>query len=142
MTQRTVRELWYHAGLPFQCSGCGNCCTGAPGYVWVGQPEIDTLSAAVGMRVEEFESRYVRRVRARRSLVELANGDCVFFDNAARRCSVYEARPHQCRTWPFWESNVRTPGAWRDVCKACPGSGVGPVVPLEEIRTQMAVVRV
>jgi Fe-S-cluster containining protein len=26
---------------------------------------------------------------------------CVFFDREARRCTVYEARPHPCRTYPY-----------------------------------------
>ena len=45
----------------------------------------------------------------RRSLVEYANGDCVFFDSERRSCKVYALRPRQCRTWPFWESNLRHP---------------------------------
>ena len=27
-------------GLRFECTQCGDCCTGAPGYVWVNKAEI------------------------------------------------------------------------------------------------------
>ena len=83
------------------------------------------------MSVEEFEDEYVRQVGVRKSLVEYENGDCVFFDNKSRKCSVYDARPRQCRTWPFWDSNIRTPEAWADTCEVCPGSGQGQLYQLE-----------
>jgi Fe-S-cluster containining protein len=136
------KEPWFKDGLRFTCSQCGDCCTGAPGYVWVNQEEIDALAAHVGLPPEEFEQKHVRRVGARRSLVEYPNGDCVFFDGETRKCSVYAARPRQCRTWPFWESNLRSPATWNDTCRVCPGSGQGQLIPIEQVLAQMAVVKV
>ncbi len=133
---------WFAEGLKFKCSQCGDCCTGAPGYVWVNKEEIRALAATQAMEVAEFEQKYVRRVGIRLSLVEYPNGDCVFFDTQTRRCTVYEARPRQCRTWPFWESNVRTPETWQQTCEACPGSGQGTLYPLEKIIEQVKVFRV
>jgi Fe-S-cluster containining protein len=134
-------DPWYKDGLRFQCTGCGDCCTGAPGYVWVNKQDIAALAAAVQLDDAEFEARYVRYVGVRRSLVEFENGDCVFFDNESRKCRVYSARPRQCRTWPFWESNIRTPQAWRETCDVCPGSGSGRLYQLEEIQEQAARIR-
>lgn len=114
-------EPWYASGLRFQCTGCGNCCTGAPGHVWVNQAEIEALAGQLGVAVDEFLARYVRPVGIRRSLVEFPNGDCVFFDPESRRCRVYALRPRQCRTWPFWPSNLRTPEAWESLAEHCPG---------------------
>src|SRR5271154_6804310 len=94
---------WFKDGLRFRCTGCGDCCTGAPGFVWVNAAEIADLAKAQGLEVAQFEERYVRRVGIRRSLIEYDNGDCVFFDNQTRKCTVYDARPRQCRTWPFWD---------------------------------------
>jgi hypothetical protein len=74
-------------------------------------------------------------------LVEFPNGDCVFFDNETRKCNVYEARPRQCRTWPFWNSNIRTPEAWEQTCEVCPGSGKGKLYQLEEIEARAAELR-
>ena len=78
----------------------------------------------------------------RRSLKEFPNGDCVFFDGNTRRCTVYEARPRQCRTWPFWNSNLETPEDWKDVQQTCPGAGHGNFFSLEEIEAQAAVIRI
>lgn len=133
---------WYHAGLRFTCSQCGDCCTGAPGHVWVNNEEIAAIAAVAGMDVEQFEDQYVRRVGARKSLKEFSNGDCVFFNNETRGCSVYSARPHQCRTWPFWDSNLKTPEDWKHTCSVCPGSGQGKLHDLDTIETQRKVVKV
>ena len=133
---------WYRDGLQFSCTQCGDCCTGAPGHVWVNNEEIAALAAAVGEDVETFEDNYVRRVGARKSLKELPNNDCVLFDGKARRCSVYEARPRQCRTWPFWDSNLKTPEDWKQTCSVCPGSGQGRLDTLEEIEPQRNVMKV
>lgn len=130
---------WYQAGLRFQCTQCGNCCTGAPGFVWVNREEIAALARAVGIDdLEEFERLYVRRVGLRHSLVEFSNGDCVFFDSEKRLCTVYDARPRQCRTWPFWKSNVQTPEAWKQTCQQCPGSGKGKLYSLTQIEQSVA----
>src|SRR6478752_4618903 len=101
------KQPWYKDGLRFECTQCGDCCTGAPGYVWVNREEIADLAQEMDLSVPEFETRFVRQVGIRKSLIEFANGDCVFFDAQARKCTVYNARPRQCRTWPFWQSNVR-----------------------------------
>jgi uncharacterized protein len=133
---------WYNDGLKFECTQCGDCCTGAPGYVWVTNEEIAALAGELKLPVEEFEQRFVRKVGIRKSLIEYGNGDCVFFDGQSRKCTVYEARPKQCRTWPFWESNIRTPAAWQHTCQVCPGSGRGNLYTVEEVVAQSSVVRV
>lgn len=135
-------EPWYKDGLKFKCTQCGDCCTGAPGFVWVNAAEIAALAQRFDMEVAAFEERYVRRVGIRKSLVEFENGDCVFFDTKKRSCTVYEDRPRQCRTWPFWQSNVRTPETWAQTCEVCPGSGTGNLVPLEKIMDQLKVQRI
>lgn len=142
MSGKPSEQPWFKDGLRFQCTQCGNCCTGAPGYVWVNQEEIAALAGHVGLSVDDFERKYVRRIGIRKSLVEFPNGDCVFFDGQARRCTVYHLRPRQCRTWPFWQSNVRTEEDWEETCRVCPGSGTGPVYPVEEILRQVKTFRV
>ena len=134
-------QPWYQAGLRFKCTGCGDCCTGAPGYVWVNRDEITAMAARLEMDLADFEAKYVRSVGIRKSLVEFDNGDCVFLDSKTRKCQVYHERPRQCRTWPFWESNLRTPEAWKETCEVCPGSGKGTLVPVESINEQLRVIR-
>jgi Fe-S-cluster containining protein len=128
---------WYRDGLAFQCTRCGDCCTGAPGYVWVDAEEIARLARCLGVAPEEFSRRYVRRVGHRHSLIEKPGGDCIFWDRTAG-CTVYPARPSQCRTWPFWPANLETPEAWEDVTRLCPGSGRGQWFSLEEIEAAAA----
>jgi uncharacterized protein len=133
---------WFKDGLRFECTQCGDCCTGAPGYVWVNADEIKALAATVGVSVEEFEAKFVRQLGKRKSLIEYENGDCVFFDGKTRKCKVYGARPRQCKTWPFWDSNIETPADWQRTCQVCPGSGQGRVYSVDEVLAQSAVVRV
>lgn len=135
-------EPWYHQGLRFQCTGCGQCCTGAPGYVWVNKAEIEALADALGVEVADFESKYVRQVGIRKSLREFSGGDCVLFDSQSRTCRAYDARPRQCRTWPFWASNLRTPEAWEKTCSQCPGTNRGSLVPLRQIRARLQLMHV
>jgi Fe-S-cluster containining protein len=123
---------WYRDGLRFSCTQCGNCCTGAPGYVWVDPEEIARLAGSLGLETEAFSRKYVRRVGNRLSLIERANGDCVFW-RSDQGCTVYDARPVQCRTWPFWEENLETPADWKRVQRGCPGAGTGDFFPLEAI---------
>jgi Fe-S-cluster containining protein len=135
-------KAWFQEGLRFQCSGCGDCCTGAPGFVWVNSREIRLLAEAVGLSKEEFEATYVRRIGVRKSLIEYDDGDCVLFDPDQRQCTAYEARPRQCRTWPFWESTAGTREDWEETCRECPGCGKGPLVPAKEVTRRIGVIRV
>ena len=76
--------VWYAGGLRFQCTQCGDCCSGSEGYVWVNQEEIDAMAATRGMEPEAFEREFVHRVGVRRSLNERPNGDCVLLDEKTR----------------------------------------------------------
>ena len=130
---KTKKELWYQDGLAFECKECGCCCTGAPGYVWVTNLEIDTLAARLNMDADAFERRFVKKVGRKKSLIDLPNGDCILFDHIRRNCRVYEDRPIQCRTWPFWSSNLESEETWLRTSLQCPGCNRGAVIPLSEI---------
>ena len=115
---------WYEEGLAFRCTRCGNCCTGAPGVVWVDDEEMRAIADRRHEEVGMVERLFTRLVGGRRSLRERANGDCVFWDREAG-CTVYPVRPRQCRTWPFWESTVATPESWEETRQQLSGSGAG-----------------
>lgn len=127
------KELWYKDGLQFECQECGSCCGGAPGYVWVTEDEINRLADRFGMDFMEFQHKFVRRVGTRKSLNELPNCDCVFLDRFHGTCTVYEDRPLQCRTWPFWDSNLETEADWERASRACRGCNRGKLYNLGEI---------
>jgi Fe-S-cluster containining protein len=137
-----VSDPWYADGLHFTCTRCGNCCTGAPGFVWVNDDEVRALAAFRGEPVEEVVGLYTRREGGtRRSLKEKANGDCVFYDRQ-KGCTVYPVRPRQCRTWPFWECNTQSPAAWVEAARSCPGMNQGELIPAEEITRRIKVIRI
>jgi Fe-S-cluster containining protein len=125
-------DRWYRDGLQFECTQCGDCCTGAPGYVWVTYRETEALARFLQMSNATFRKRYVRKIGRRYSLTERANSDCVFFNQG---CTVYPARPKQCRTFPFWPENLSSRKAWEELEGQCPGAraGQGKIYPLEEI---------
>jgi Fe-S-cluster containining protein len=134
---RNEEDPWYREGLAFACTRCGACCTGAPGYVWVIPEEIARLAEHRGEEVDDFSRKFVRRVGNRFSLIERPGGDCIFWDKQAG-CTVYDARPVQCRTWPFWPENIASPEDWEHVTAICPGSGRGQIFSVEEIRAAAA----
>jgi Fe-S-cluster containining protein len=122
------KSPWYADGLMFACARCGNCCGGAPGYVWVSPPEIRAIAARLGMPLDQFQQQHTRRVGQRESLLELENGDCEFLvrqPDGATYCSIHPVRPLQCRTWPFWKSNLSSRRAWDAAAQRCPGMGHG-----------------
>lgn len=133
-------QPWYADGLPFECTRCGKCCTGDPGYVWVTDEELATIAKFLGQPLNEVRDLYSRKARGRRSLRERSNGDCIFYDHT-KGCTIYAVRPPQCRTWPFWDSNVATPEDWEQTCQVCPGSGQGEVIPVEEISRRLKVIK-
>lgn len=132
--QNSEQEPWYRDGLNFTCTQCGNCCTGAPGVVWVDDAEIKAIADLTGKSTGEILLMHTRLYAGRRTLTEYANGDCTFFDPEKRSCTIYEARPVQCRTWPFWNSNLKDKASWDSLSPDCPGAGKGAFVSFEEIQ--------
>jgi Fe-S-cluster containining protein len=107
---------------PQACASCeGRCCTGESGYIWITPKEMQEVAKLLDMEFDEFTSSYVKKVGYRYSLVERKNDEsfeCVFFDSEKKQCGIYEARPKQCRTFPFWDSFKEDID---EVVKECPG---------------------
>jgi Fe-S-cluster containining protein len=130
-------NVWYADGLHFTCTQCGNCCSGAPGFVWVQPEEVRKIAAFVGMDTTEFETRHTRSENGRKSLLEHPGGDCEFLErepSGKTRCRIHPVRPVQCRTWPFWDSNLKNRRAWDSAARACPGMNAGAHHPLPVIQ--------
>ncbi|WP_258238829.1 YkgJ family cysteine cluster protein [Arcobacter sp. CECT 8985] len=90
------------------CASCkGNCCIGESGYIWINKEEINKLAQHLDISLDELRVKYLKKVGYKYSLKEVQlepnNYACTFFDIEKRQCSIYEARPTQCRTFPFWE---------------------------------------
>lgn len=119
-------------GLRFSCTMCGNCCSGPAGYVLVSDDEAARLSARLGLSTRDFLDRHTHTTAQGRSLNEKEGEhglDCIFLDRervpGKAVCGVYEDRPAQCRTWPFWPSVVRSAQSWERAQRVCPGMGSG-----------------
>lgn len=82
------------------------------------------------MSKRAFRSAYTRRVKGFTSLKEKENYDCIFYDKS-RGCTVYEVRPKQCRTWPFWRGVVHSRERWEQETLHCPGMNHGKLHPPE-----------
>lgn len=134
-----MSDPWYANGLNFKCTGCGQCCTGSPGYVWVSEAEIVALSTFLNLSIDEFSSRYVRKVDERYALLEMPKTyDCVFLKD--RKCTVYPVRPKQCRTFPWWPQTLKSQEEWIEASKRCEGiNPQAPRVPLAVIQEQLSI---
>ena len=111
---------WYKKGLKFGCTQCGKCCTGAPGYVWLEEDEVEKMAEFLGISKQEFIQRYTREVDGELALLEFPRSyDCIFLRD--KKCLVYGARPKQCRTFPFWPENLTSKQAWEATARRCEG---------------------
>ncbi len=133
-------EWFDDKGLKFSCTQCGNCCSGPPGFVWFNEDEATQMAINLGITRELFLDTYARKLRGRWSLIEVRKGDifdCVFLrrdPQGKAQCSIYQARPQQCKTWPFWPELLTGPKAWKEASRRCPGMDTGTHYPAEKIR--------
>ena len=128
---------WYVAGLHFECTQCGRCCSGpSEGYIWVTKPEIKLIADFLKISVEQLRQKYIKRIGLRTTIIEQpTTKDCVFLQKNGRPkgCAIYPVRPNQCRTWPFWSDNLANPNAWNKAAQKCSGINRGRGYSFEEI---------
>lgn len=127
----------FHAGgLRFQCTGCGDCCRArnrAPSWVYVTLGERRRLAEHLNLSTSTFTRRHCQKTNGFFHLRE-PSADCAFLDGA--RCTVYPARPGQCRTFPFWRENMG-PREWAKTARECEGVNRGRVWSREEIERRL-----
>jgi Fe-S-cluster containining protein len=71
----------------------------------VQKDEILALASFLKMKEEEFIIQYISKVGFRYTIKEIPFEDgfaCMLFDAEKSGCKAYEARPAQCRSFPFW----------------------------------------
>lgn len=129
---------WYKDGLRFKCTECGQCCTGSPGYVWVTEQEMLSMANLLNITIDLFKRKYVRQRNNRYALVEKKsqNNDCIFLKD--KKCMVYQARPVQCRTFPWWKENLNSKESWDLAAQSCEGiNDDAPIVQLTQINEML-----
>jgi Fe-S-cluster containining protein len=108
---------------PKACSTCaGNCCIGESGYIWATKKEQHAIAKHLKLSYSIFQEKYIDHFGGRASLKEKQlstdNYACIFFDVEKRQCGIYNVRPIQCRTFPFWPYFKKDP---QMVADECPG---------------------
>ena len=133
------------AGLRFECTQCGKCCfiRGEYGHVYLNDAEMIALARHLELSVREFRARYTTRDELGwdELLFDRDAADdqhCVFLDPDTKRCTVHEARPLQCRTFPFWRDFIREDRWTEEVAAMCEGIGRGEAWDLAQAERIMA----
>ncbi len=124
--RETVRAepWWFAGGLRFKCLGCGRCCRGEAGGIFLRPEDERCIAAFLDISIDELRQRFETQRWRFPSLKERSNGACVMLDEGAR-CKIYTVRPIHCRTWPFWPQLLGSPEAWKAAARRCPGIGCG-----------------
>jgi Fe-S-cluster containining protein len=107
--------------------------------VFLSEKDLNKLASELKMDKYSFLSVYCRWIEREQgveylSLKEKSNYDCVFWDSG---CTVYQSRPLQCRTFPFWKSILCSAEAWEAAAISCPGINSGPLRSYEEIKRRL-----
>ena len=92
---------------PSACESCeGRCCTGESGYIYVSKSEVEKICELLKMEIKDFVPNYLFKKGYKYSIKENKFGEsyeCIFYDRDTNGCKIYEARPTQCKTFPFWD---------------------------------------
>jgi uncharacterized protein len=134
-----MKTKWYSEGVRFECQGSGNCCKsrGEYGFVYLTFKDRQRFAKFFKIPTRAFTNKYCGKTKGyfHLKLTYDKQGreepNCLFLvDN---KCSVYQGRPMQCRTWPFWPE-VMNPKVWKEeVIQFCPGIGKGKLYKEKEI---------
>jgi len=131
-----MNEPFYKSGLRFECTRCSKCCRHDPGYVFLSANDIVQLLEATQMKKDELIKKICRVIDIngfrRLSLREKDNFDCIFWEEDG--CRVYENRPLQCRSYPFWSHCLESLQTWNNMSQECPGVNRGKIHSFEEIQ--------
>jgi Fe-S-cluster containining protein len=141
------KQSFYSGGLRFSCTRCSSCCRHESGFVFLSGKDTGLLADECQMGYNDFVNTYCRWTPGfwsagqgdgepeRLSLREKPNFDCIFWNGA---CTVYRARPLQCRVFPFWQSILRSEDAWNAAAAECPGMNRGTLHGRDEIEDCLA----
>lgn len=122
----STKEPWYRDGIRFECTGCGGCCRARNGYeyVYVDPDEARAIARRLAIPLSQFVDEYlIEQHEDAQMHLRFDDGACSMLKDG--KCSVYEDRPKQCRTWPFWRENLRKKVWDSEIAPSTPGVGRG-----------------
>lgn len=125
-------EAFYREGLRFECQQSGHCCTsrGEYGFVYLTRDDRRRMAEHLKLDLQDFIAEHCEVTNGHLHLKD-PHLNCAFLDD--KRCGVYDARPTQCRTWPFWPENMNAKTWNDDISKSCAGIGKGRVWERDEV---------
>ena len=127
--------------LPFDCTGCGNCCK-TTGNVYMSPEEVSAAASFKNMTTCDFIETYAdykleTASDISNSAISAGGGDvpwillqnqepqnaegppaCVFLDRETNMCGIYSVRPIQCSTYPFWTNILESEQKWNEEVRA------------------------
>jgi Fe-S-cluster containining protein len=93
---------------PLNCLKCSSFCCRLAGYVEVRRKDIKRLADHLDLTVPEFEEKHLVEVtRKGEKLIKSGYETCQFLGEN-RRCTVYAARPKDCREYVCWDQHDST----------------------------------
>lgn len=95
-------------GHALDCLKCPSFCCRMAGYVEVSRADIRRLAKFLGLTVRGFEERHiVEKTRRGAKRIKSGYNVCQFLGED-RMCTVYEARPRDCRGYVCWNQEDDT----------------------------------
>jgi Fe-S-cluster containining protein len=128
----------FKKGINFECQGSSNCCVsrGNYGYVYLSKKDQTKIVKYLNLSTNLFKKKYCEFSDGYLHLKELnIDGNCQFLKN--KKCSIYAARPIQCRTWPFWKENMNAKKWKEELIDFCPGIGKGRLISASTIQKKI-----
>ena len=135
-----MNKEFFKKGINFKCQGSSNCCVsrGSYGFVYLSNKDIKRIAKYFKLSINLFKKKYCIKTNGYIHLKEInQNGNCQFLEN--KKCSIYSARPTQCRTWPFWKENMNSKKWNKELKKFCPGIGKGSKINFSKIKNQLKI---
>jgi uncharacterized protein len=94
--ERRLKRISQDIEDQIDCTACANCCRVAT--VKIADRDVEKLAKRLGVSASRFLMEYTREDAEEGRVLNRNQGGCVFLEG--NLCSVYDARPHTCLTFP------------------------------------------
>ncbi len=98
------------------------------------------MAEALGLSLDHFLTDHALATPSGYRLLEVESYhgfDCILLERdegtGLSGCRVHQSRPQQCKTWPFWPSNLKSRRHWHKAGPNCEGIGRGSLIPKDKI---------